>query len=423
MDIKHLKKTEDLPVSYGESLMNTRVSDEFRFDIKDNLRNLGTRSICCYKNYILVSHVYSNRVHKINLLNGKISWFDHHNKTVRHILTRNNEIITASWDGSVGVTDFDTLNLRLRLTELSMGRCPHIEISSDSGEIYSYTYDSDKDPERFSNTIRTWSLQDGSLKNKILLNGYHLGSRRAGSCVFLKNHLYSVSNSGNFEIIDCTTNRIQKIFCHEDLGSVIAIGPPDNETIIFGGTTGTLYKFSITDNSLTSLKGHDFTIQSLAWYREKNLMISIDSGGILNIWKFPDFELISSTSVFYDYLWTVAIANDLILTGGDQGPIWIYDIKEPEKVRLKGKMVVFEEGYSFIPMDSGEFFSTDASKIRVIRKDSNTTETSRHSEYLLISQNNYRVVHDLFKIRPETQFSTSGIDKLMLQLPEKSKIK
>ena len=187
MDIKHLKKIEDLPVSYGESLMNTGVSDEFRFDIKDTLKNTGTRSICYYKDNILVSHVFSNRVHKINLLTGKISWFDHHGRTVRHIMTSNNEIFTASWDGSVGVTDFNTLTLRLKLTEKGMGRCPHIEISSDSGEIYSYTYDSDKDPERISNTIRTWSLIDGSLKNATMLSGYHLGSRRAGSCIFLKN--------------------------------------------------------------------------------------------------------------------------------------------------------------------------------------------------------------------------------------------
>ncbi len=422
MEIIHLIKKEDLPALSGESLMSTRVSGEFRFDIKDNLRNQGTRSICYYKNNILVSHLYSNRVHKINLLTGKISWFDHHNRTVRHILACNNDIITASWDGSVGVTDFDTLNLRLRLTEPGMGRCPHIEISSVSGEIYSYTYDSDKDPERFSNTIRTWSLQNGSLKNTTLLNGYHLGSRRAGSCVFLKNHLYSVSNSGNFEIIDCTTNRIQKIFCHEDLGSVLALGSPDNETIVFGGTSGTIYKYNIRDNSLTSLKGHNFIIQSLAWCRERNFLISIDSGGILNIWRLPEFELISSTTVFYNYLWTVAIANDLVLTGGDEGAIWIYDIKEPDKIMLKGKLVVFEEAYSFIPEDSGEFFSTDPSKIRVIRKESNTPENSRHTDYLLISQNNYRVVHDLFKIKPGNQFPTSGNDKLMLQLPEKSKI-
>ncbi len=422
MEIIHLKNKENLPALSGESLMSTRVSGEFRFDIKDTLRNMGTRSICYNKNNILVSHLYSNRVHKINLLTGKISWFDHHNRTVRHILACNNEIITASWDGSVGVTDFDTLNIRLRLTELSMGRCPHVEISSDSGEIYSYTYDSDKDPERFSNTIRTWSLQDGALKNTTLLNGYHLGSRRAGSCIFLKNHLYSVSNSGNFEIIDCTTNSIQKIFCHEDLGSVLATGAPGNETIVFGGSSGTIYKYNIRDNSLTSLKGHDYTIQSLALCREQNLLISIDSGGVLNIWKLPEFELLSSTSVFHNYLWTVSIANDLVLTGGEEGVIWIYDIKEPDKITLKGKLVVFEEAYSLIPEDSGEFFSTDPSKIRVIRKENNTTENSRHSDYLLISQNNFRVVHDMFKIKPENQLSTSGIDKLMLQLPEKSKI-
>jgi len=403
MEIIHLKKQEDSLASYSESFISHCVSGEFRFDIKNTLRNLGTRSICYYKNNLLVSHVYSNRVHKINLLTGKISWFDHHNKTVRHILACNNEIITASWDGSVGVTDFDTLNLRLRLTELSMGRCPHIDIASESGEIYSYTYDSDKDPERFSNTIRAWSLQNGSLKNTTLLNGYHLGSRRAGSCIFLKNHLYSVSNSGNFEIIDCTTNRIQKIFCHEDLGSVLAIGSPDKETIVFGGTTGTLYKYNIRDNSLTSLKGHDYIIQSLAYCRDRDLLISIDSGGILNIWRLPEFELVSSTSVFYNYLWTIAIVNDLVLTGGDQGEIWIYDIKEPDKITLKGKMVLFDEAYSLIPTDSGEFFSTDPSKIQVIRKESNTPENSRHTDYLLISQNNYRVVHDLFKIKPENR--------------------
>ncbi len=422
MEIIHLNQKEDVLVPCGESLMSKSISREFRFDIKDNLRNHGTRSICYYKNNILVSHVFSNRVHKINLLTGKISWFDHHTKTVRHILTCNNEIITASWDGSVGVTDFNTLNLRLRLTEPGMGRCPWIDIPAESGDIYSYTYDSDKDPERFSNTIRKWSLVDGSLKKLTLLNGYHLGSRRAGSCIFLKNHLYSVSNTGNFEIIDCASGMIQKIFCHEELGTILAIASPDHATIVFGGTTGTIYKYNISKNHLTSFKGHDFTIQSMICCPERDLFISIDSGGILNIRKLPEFDLISSTCVNSNYLWTVIIVNDLVLTGGDQGPVWIYDIKEPDKIKLKGKLVVFEEGYAFIPEDSGEFFSTDPSQIKVIRKESNTSENNRYADHLLISQNNYRLIHDLFKINRGSQSQASHKDKLMLQLPEKSKI-
>jgi WD40 repeat protein len=415
----HLKSGENRLSAYRD-LFAKALCDGYLFDVRSDVKKNGTRYVHYYKSEhsLLVSHTISNRVHVIDLLTGKLRWFDHHGTSVRSILVCNHDIITASWDGSLCVTDFDTLELRLILTEKSMGRCPHVEISPDFKFAYSYSYDSDKNPES-SNGIRAWSLENGMLETFIQLPGGHLGKRRCGSCVILNNKIYSVSNSGYFQVFDCYSGKmLSEHFLYDELESLCPI--PSHDIIILGGTSGSIYKYNITDEKITqSIKGHMHDVTQLMTYGERpDVLLSVSFDGTLKIWEIPDIKLIASVNVFRNSLWTLSKVNNLILTGGDAGEIWIYDIKDLKNILLKGRMVVFDQSIAYIPVDSGSFYSDNLSTIRVLKKENYDAPESQFAEYLLNSCNTLKVFQDLFNTAEINPDSFMDNNKFMLQIPK-----
>lgn len=394
-----LNTNQEFAVSRKKTFAET-LCEGYHFEIKNNLRNAGTRSIFYYKeeHSLLISHLYSNRVHVLNLETGKLRWFDHHDTTVRSVQVFNNEIVTSSWDGSVCITCFESMELRLRLTEKEMGRCPWIAFSPFNNSLYSYSYDSDKNPALTSNTIRRWMLSDGKMDKSLQLPGIHLSIRRCGSCEVYNNRLYVVSDTGCFDIYDCNTGMLlseSNYYDHLQCLNVIS----DFNLIAIAGGEGNIYLCDLSGQKiLQKIKAHRFDIAQLFVHPEKpEIIISIGFDGSMKLWKLPSLELIGSIEVTKDRLWTVSVINDLLITGGEDGNISIHDIRNLPDIILKGKLVFSHDSYSFLNLELNSFFTSDLSSIQVIRKVDGTVINDQFAEYLLNTTCNFRVFKDLFR--------------------------
>jgi WD40 repeat protein len=397
------------------------LCEGYRIDLKPGMRNSGTRCIYYYEeeHSLLVSHVSSRRVHIINLMNGKIRWFDHHGSTVRSLIVCNHEILSASWDGTVCVTNFDSLKLRLILTEKTMGRSPQVRVSPDYKFLYSYTYDSDKNPVIPSNSVRKWSLANGELENVIRLSGYHRSTRRCGSCTIYDNRLYTVSDSGYFQVFDPTTGtKLDEYLIDEELQTLC--DTPLYGNLLFAGNKGNLYLFDPSiKRIIKTIKGHDCDVRDmLSRPRMPDILFSISFDGTMKLWKIPEFKLLTSVNVNRNLLWTLTFVNNLVLTGGEEGDIWIYDTSNTDDIRLKGRLVVYHESYVFLPVESNLFYTNDLTSMIVLQKENGMEVVSQFGEYLLNTCNNFKVMQDLFS--PENSDSIrSGINsKNMYQIPQ-----
>jgi WD40 repeat protein len=375
------------------------LCEGYHFEINNEIRNSGTRSVYYYKaeHSLIISHVYSSRVHVLNLETGKLRWFDHHGTTVRSVQVCNHEIVTASWDSTVCVTGFDSMELRLRLTEKEMGRCPWAAISPSNDFLYSYSYDSDKNPALTSNTVRKWMLSDGKLEKSLQLPGIHLSIRRCGSCEVYDNRLFVVSDTGNFNIYDCNTGILLSEFYYNDHLQCFCLSRDFNLIAIAGGE-GSIYLCDLSGQKiLQKRKVHRFDISQLYIHPENpEILISISFDGEMKIWKLPDLELLESVEVSKERLWTVCIVNDHLLTGGEDGDIWIYDIKNLPGIKLKGKLVFADDSYTFLNVESNSFYTTDLSRIQVRRNADGILINDQFAEYLLNTACNFKGFKDLF---------------------------
>jgi WD40 repeat protein len=393
-----LNTNQEFAVSRKKTFAET-LCEGYHFEIKSNIKPLGARSVYYYKSEhsLLVSHIYSKRVHILDLTTGKLRWFDHHGTTVRSVQVCNHEIVTASWDGTVCVTGFESMELRLRLTEKEMGRCPWTAISPSSDFVYSYSYDSDKNPALTSNTVRKWMLSDGKLEKSLQLPGIHLSLRRCGSCEIYDNRLFVVSDTGYFDIYDCNTGILLSEFDYYDHLQCLTLLLDFNLIAIAGGE-GNIYLCDMSGQKiLQKRKAHRFDIAHLFVHPEiPDIMISIGFDGSVKLWKLPDLELLESIEVTRDRLWTVSVVNDLLITGGEDEDIWIYDIKDLPGIKLKGKLVFSENSYAFLNLVSNSFFASDLSKMQVRRDVDGVLINDQFAEYLLNTACDFKVFKDLF---------------------------
>jgi outer membrane protein assembly factor BamB len=375
------------------------LCEGYHFEIKNGIKSAGARSVYYYKteHSLLVSHVYSNRVHVLNLETGKLRWFDHHGTTVRSVQVCSHEIITASWDGTVCITGFDRLELRLVLTEKDMGRCPYAAISPDNNFVYAYSYDSDKNPLHTSNTVRKWSLADGKLEKVLQLPGIHLSGRRCGSCEVNDNRLFVVSDTGHLNIYDCSMGSLIAEFNYSDQLQCLSLLKGFDMVAMAGGE-GNIYLCDLSGQRIIQKrKGHQHDVAHLYVLPDKpEIMVSVGFDGAMKIWKLPDLQLLESIDVSRNRLWTVCAINDLLISGGEDGDIWIYDIKNLPNVVPKGKLVFSDESYAFLQYNSNSFFASDQSMMQVSRNIDKIPIDDQFAEYLLTTACNFKIFKDLF---------------------------
>jgi len=404
-----LKNTiENLTVAYKKSFTEILL-DDYRFEANLNTRLHGTRSVFYYKaeHSLVISHIYTNRVHILNLTTGKLRWFDHHGTTVRSVQVCDHEIVSGSWDGTVCFTNFDSLELRLTLTEKEMGRCPDVAISPNHSFAYSYSYDSDKNPKRKSNTVRRWSIANGELKKVFKLPGVHRTGRRCGACAVHGNRLYAVSDSGHLHIYHTSIPILISERSFNDELQTICIVPAFNMLVIAGGE-GNLYLCSLSGKRIKQItRAHNHDVSQLLIHPKKpEILISVSFDGTMKIWKLPDLELLESIDVKRIYLWTVAVVNDLLVVGGEADDVWIYDMKNLPGVILKGRLVISNDSYAYLPSDSSSFYASDLSMMQVRNSDYSSILDSQYAAYLLNAASNFKIFKDLFSSEsPETHES------------------
>lgn len=414
-----LNTTRETGIASTKTFIET-LCEGYHFEIKDNIKRAGSRSIYYYKteHSLLVTHFYSSRVHILDLETGKLRWFDHHGTTVRSVFVCNQEIVTTSWDGTVHVTGFESLEPRLILTEKDMGRCPEAAITPDNKSVFSYSYDSDKNPHLTSNTIREWDLTDGILKRKLQLPGTHLSSRRCGYCSVFDNRLFVVSNSGHLHIYNSATGiLLAEDFYNDQLQSLCLL--PAFNLLAIAGSEGNIYLCDLLGRRiLQKRKVHLHDISQLLVHPDKpEIMVSTSFDGTTKLWKLPELELLASVEASLDRLWTVTTINDLLICGGDDEETSIYDIKNLSCPVLKGKLVFTDESYAFLPGGSALFFTINKSIMQVRRDEDGTLLEGQLAEYLLNSACNFMILKDLFSNENNDQLKFQ-INKGLFQITQ-----
>jgi WD40 repeat protein len=382
-----------------EKSFTEAICNGYHFEIKNGIKTDGSRSLYYHKaeHSLLVSHFHNNRVHILDLETGKLRWFDHHITTVRSIQVCNREIITSSWDGTVCLTDFETLEKRMVLTEKGMGRCPVAAISPDNELLYSYSYDSDKNPYLTANTIREWNLSNGRLSKTLQLPGTHLSDMRYGSCKVFDNRLFVVSNTGHLHIFNCITGLLlSEQFYYDQLQSMCLF--PAFNLLAIGGSEGNIYLHDLNGNKLQSKrKAHSHDISYMQVHPDKpEIMISVSFDGTMKTWKLPNLELLESVAVNGDRLWNVTTANDLLIAGGEAELTCVYDIKNLPQVILRGKFIFSDRSFVFMPVGSRSFYSDDLSIIQIRRDDDGTILEGQFAEYLVNTACNLEVLRNVF---------------------------
>lgn len=404
-----------------EKSFNEALCDGYHFEIKNGVKTDGSRSLYYYKteHSLLVSHFHNSRVHILDLETGKLRWFDHHGTTVRSIQVCNQEVITSSWDGTVCVTDFDTLEKRMVLTEKGMGRCPVAALSPDHESLYSYSYDSDKNPYLTANTIREWNFATGRLSKTLQLPGTHLSDMRYGSCKVFNTRLFVVSNTGHLHIYECNTGvLLSEHFYYDQLQSLCLF--PAFNLLAIGGSEGNIYLHDLNGNKLQSKsKAHSHDITYMQVHPDKpDIMISVSFDGTMKTWRLPNLDLLQSVAVNGDRLWNVTAANDLLIAGGEAELTCVYDMKNLPKVILRGKFIFSDQSFVFMPAGSRSFYSNDPSIIQIRKDEDGTLLEGQMAEYLLNTACDLKILKDIFSSENTDQSKFRLTNKGFLQLSQ-----
>lgn len=268
------------------------MSEGYTFHLKSGIDNIGTRFVHYDQDdhTLLISHIYSNSIQILNLISGTLKWIECQKSTVRSMMTGNGNIISSSWDGSVAVIDKKTLRIKQLLIDYqSMGRCPHAAFSTDGRFLFSLTYDSDKLPDRTSNSVRMWSLADGSLHKTIELPGVHLTSRRCGSCEEHDGNLFVVSDTGFLNIYDTLTGEMVFEDYYGDQFQSMCKLLPYNMLALAGGS-GHLYLTDLSGRRIlqrTKAHRNDIT-QMIIHPTRQDVLITVSFDGTLKFWHLPD---------------------------------------------------------------------------------------------------------------------------------------
>jgi len=148
------------------------------------------------------------------------------------------------------------------------------------------------------------------------------------------------------------------------------------------------------------------------------IIVSVCFGGEMKFWRLPDLELLEPVKVSGDRLWTVSVVNDLLIVGGEDGEIKIYDIKNIPGVVFKGKLVFSGESYALFLSGSNSFFTSDQSSIQVIRNDDGNQIEGQFAEYLINSMCNFKIFKDLFCSEGSCSYGIPGENKGYFQLTQ-----
>ncbi len=399
LPIRFNESTDLLSVYKNDFLKS--VTEKFIMTLKSDLPKPGVRSLYYYpeENTLLITHLYSSWVHLINLGTGNIRHFDHHTKTVRSVSVYNNEIITASWDRTICVVDFYTLELRLILTEPEMGRSPHAIAArlKDGNYVFAVSYDSDLNPQWRMNCVRKWSLENGQLETVITRTGEHISMLSSGECQVHQGMLYVISDSGFLNIFNAESGEfIKENQVNNCLRSLMIV--PEFQTLLVTDQDGSIHCFDLVRMEFTkSVSVHESDIISIIQSPLKpDIIITSSFDGTVKILRMPSLEVVSTLQTSSHSLWTSVLKGNTLITGGFDNDIRVFDISIPEECRFLGRMMVFEDSYAVCPAESQLFYTNDLSNFEVLSLEGNVPLQGKNAEYLLNSGNTLTALYRVF---------------------------
>jgi len=362
---------------------------------------LGIRYIHYYErdNTLLVSNSANGRVLLLNIATGNYRSFLNHSATVRKIRVFNGNIYTSSWDGSVRSTDYHTLREKMIYTERTMGRCPFFNITPDGKYLYSFTYDSDVIPMGVANSLRKWDLQTGKLVNIVAASTEQKSYRKSGSVIFHGNRVYVSGNCGYFRVFDQRTGRlIKELATAADFRSMMAMF--HHNYLLASDWDGYIHFVNLkTDRIDHVLKAHTTDIMCMRLHpRDRDVVFTSSSDGIINVWKMPRFRLINTIVVDHGDLWSMVFINDCLLSGNIDGEIQVHDIKDLMNIQYKGRIVVSDRSFVVQVKDTRMFYTNDISSMQVYREDEGPGISDKEAEYLLDRGNSLLALRELLGV-------------------------
>ncbi|MBK7173745.1 MAG: PQQ-binding-like beta-propeller repeat protein [Bacteroidales bacterium] len=414
----------ELIVAYKNDFIKS-VLDKYSVRLKKNLSGSGIRSLWYHEkeNTLLVTHLYGSRVHLINLTTGKMRYHNFHSKTVRHVYVHNNEIISASWDGTIRVVDFYTLKQRLVLTDAGMGRSPQSATAriGNKDYVFGVSYDSDLNPLCRSNSVRKWDLKDGTVEGVITQTGEHLSTLSSAECVVYNGYLYTISDSGYLTVFDAESGEwLKESFIPRCLRSLIVV--KEHNCLLVTDQDGYIHRYDLELMEFTYyLQCHLSDVTSIVQFPlQPDIVASSSFDGSVKIMSLPYLEELSAITT-KNSLWSCILKKNILLAGGYEDEILIYDASDPKNCILLGKMCVFDDSYAVCPENSRQFFTDCIDNFEVISLETAEPITGKNSEYLLNTSNSQTILYDMFGL-PDESFNLIGQSKnFFAQLPGSSR--
>ncbi|MCK9205064.1 MAG: hypothetical protein M0P58_11620 [Bacteroidales bacterium] len=399
------KKPSDT-LAIDKADIHKKLIDDHFVRLKPGFGQSGIRNIYYHEpdNTLLVSHCRNNRVHLFNFSTGTLRLNDLHSKTVRKILVYKNEIITASRDETVRVVCYHTLKQRMVLSAFNMGRCPYVAVSDKEGFIISISYDSDIKPKCKSNSVKIWSLKQGTLEGVINNTGEHLSSLRSGACMTYDKYLYVISDSGYLSLYLLGSFRLIKtILLSHDLRAMCI--HPSRNLILVGDIEGTVFICSLLPTVVMfSVKCHKTDISTIRIHPDReDIVITTSFDGAIRFWKFPSFNCEAVINCDSGKIWTQTMRKDILFAGADDGNIWFYNINDLNNCILNGKLILNEDSFVVCPIDSNSFFTNDISNFDLLQKDTGEPVTGKYAEYQVNLCNRESLLHQVFWTQDDVQ--------------------
>ncbi|MHC1775548.1 MAG: WD40 repeat domain-containing protein [Lentimicrobium sp.] len=397
--------------------------DHIYFRMKSGSYNSGIRSMFYYKedHALVVSYLSGNSVHIFNLGTGMLREHKLHKRTVRNLAVHNNEIISAGWDGTVRLVNYYSLQERLCLTEEKMGRSPHAVVSSDGKSVYAFSYDSDLDPLCNQNIVRKWNIRDGRLQGIITETGVHSEVLRSGMSLEYNDILYVISNSGYLTTYRTTDlSLIASLFITKNLRTFCLC--QEHNFLLITDITGNVHFYHLGSHEVL-FKFHCHTrdvssIRMIPWSGDHFCTISFD--GTIKIWELPDLNCVSTCKIGNSDLWSMDFINQLLLTGGDNGQIDVFDLKDLSHPEFVATIHIFGNSAGVFPKGGGHYFTNNTGSIEVLDKTTGIPIHGKTGEYLTHSWNSLSVLHDVFGKPRDVDLLGMGSD-LRLQLSMNNK--
>ena len=397
------------------------LTREYQYKLKEGFQGLGIRYLtyCKKDQTLLISNISNGRVHLLNLYSGGLRSFVNHSATVRKIILFNDEIYTASWDGTVRATNYLTLQQRRIMTQFAMGRCPFINISPDGKYLFSFTYDSDIIPFGVANIVRKWDMKSGKLLKVLVASAEQIGTAKSGAIIIHQGQLYVCSNSGYFRIFDMATGkRIKEIRTGSDFRSMTSV--LHYNFLLASDWEGYIHFFNLESKSIDfKMKCHNTDIFCIRVHPgNPDIIFTSSADGVIKVWEMPGFVLLNTILANHNDLWSMVFINDHLVIGNIDGEIQVYDIADVRHISYKGRIVLSDQSFVVQAVGSKMFYTNDISAVEVYREPDNNKVTGKESEYLLGQGNNLMVLRGLFGLEDRIKGLLPGNNKLFPLIPE-----